>query len=302
MSRQWYDKRNKYKEVKNSNIKRSGYVFALIDKYDINNLKGISIIQDEVYLIPRKNTEETIALLAISLPIYKLLLLGSQLDNNNIRNMLLSNINRENVLEYCSPMLKLNSPPGIHENTYMNTTIYISNDENPIDMAVTLHHINISRCSYLEKLRTNENLKYIIDLNKLYVKYSRKILEHIDYMLMNKWEDQYVLLNIEPRGYGKYEKIYPGPLITLPGGTMENIDNNDFEDCAFREFCEETSIDIKKSGYIFINQENFAYQKPCLSFSNNKLSSKPIFYIQQISWFFCIHLIHPDIMCLNKLF
>jgi 8-oxo-dGTP pyrophosphatase MutT (NUDIX family) len=40
------------------------------------------------------------------------------------------------------------------------------------------------------------------------------------------------------------ERQYPVPRITIPGGTMEDKDFQDFERCALREFKEETGIDI----------------------------------------------------------
>jgi len=64
-----------------------------------------------------------------------------------------------------------------------------------------------------------------------------------------------LLFNIEPRGEGRYCKIYPSPRCTLPGGTMEEADSNDYEQCALREFMEETHIDIRNQYMIIATRK-----------------------------------------------
>lgn len=65
-----------------------------------------------------------------------------------------------------------------------------------------------------------------------------------------------LLLNIEPKGYGKISMKYPDPRFTIPGGTMEDIDCNDFEQCALREFIEETALPIQHN-YVVIAYKRF---------------------------------------------
>ncbi len=57
-------------------------------------------------------------------------------------------------------------------------------------------------------------------------------------------QDECVVFNIEPAGKGKLKRIYPCAKITIPGGSMETVDNYSFEECAIREFKEETEIPI----------------------------------------------------------
>ncbi len=58
-------------------------------------------------------------------------------------------------------------------------------------------------------------------------------------------QDDYIVFNIEPAGKGRLKRIYPCARITIPGGSMETIDNYSFEECAIREFKEETCIHIE---------------------------------------------------------
>jgi ADP-ribose pyrophosphatase YjhB (NUDIX family) len=73
-------------------------------------------------------------------------------------------------------------------------------------------------------------------------------------------EDDLILLNIEPKGNGHLEKSYPVPRLCIPGGGMERKDLNSFETCAFREYKEETGIDISNV-HILITQENMSRKK-----------------------------------------
>jgi len=60
-------------------------------------------------------------------------------------------------------------------------------------------------------------------------------------------DEEYLIFNVEPKGSGKYESHYPVPRLSVPGGSMEADDNNNFELCAFREFMEETGFDIRSN-------------------------------------------------------
>jgi 8-oxo-dGTP pyrophosphatase MutT (NUDIX family) len=106
----------------------------------------------------------------------------------------------------------------------------------------------------IRNLRKCSQLSYIQDIIKLT---SYHLVDNI-----SKFKDKFkqmeptdlILLNIEPRGNGHLEKKYPVPRLSIPGGTMEKIDSNSFEQCAFREFKEETGLDITHN-YISICQE-----------------------------------------------
>jgi 8-oxo-dGTP pyrophosphatase MutT (NUDIX family) len=65
-----------------------------------------------------------------------------------------------------------------------------------------------------------------------------------------------LLLNIEPKGFGKISVKYPDPRFTIPGGTMEDADCNDFEQCALREFIEETALPIQNK-YVVVSYKRF---------------------------------------------
>jgi hypothetical protein len=280
------------KQPRSSHLKKSGYIFALVDIQDICDMKGERILDTKVFIIPRSHTNETVALLAIQVETYRNMLLNSKKDNDNILNVISQSSIED---EKNRSLIKTELPPGIFDTEDISDrTIYVSNDKNPVDMAVTLHHIKMTTCEYILEMRKHPFLQYVQDVNKLYTKYCSKLVDILDHLISKNWNNQYILLNIEPRGYGKYEKIYPGPLITLPGGTMEIVDENDFEVCAFREFCEETNINIDNAGYICIGYDKCMYQKPCLSFSSAKVV-KHIFYIQQCSIYFCIQLLNPEI-------
>ena len=194
-----YKKRN----TKNDDvIKRSGYILALIDFQDVSRLNGISIVENEIYLFPRKPTEETEVLLCIKLNIFAKMLETAY--NNS-----------------CEDILSPNS----------------------------------TKCEYINILKRCEHLQFIGEIDTLYIKYSYIVNRILIHLMEEDWSDNYILLNIEPKGYGRLERSYPAPLITIPGGTMEEKDNNNFEECAFREFFEETRIDIRSSKYICLTKD-----------------------------------------------
>ena len=110
-------------------------------------------------------------------------------------------------------------------------------------------NITNCKCPYIQAIRDNILFNFIEDINFLYIKYSSIVNRILKTLIDNNYNNQYILLNIEPKGHGRLERIYPAPIISLPGGTMEYKDNNSFEECAFREFYEETLIDIKTLNY-----------------------------------------------------
>lgn len=96
----------------------------------------------------------------------------------------------------------------------------------------------------INSLRSSRELNYIdriqsITSNFIY----RPICKFLPHF--NRCEEtDLVLLNIEPKGYGRLERRYPVPRFTIPGGTMEKDDMFNFESCGLREFKEETGLDI----------------------------------------------------------
>ncbi len=107
----------------------------------------------------------------------------------------------------------------------------------------------LSDSGLLEYLRSAKELLHILDIHNLGVNYINDPLFRFRYAfkdIMSQFSpDDLILLNIEPRGVGgRLEKSYPIPLLTIPGGRMEVIDNQSFERCGLREFREETGIDI----------------------------------------------------------
>jgi len=93
-------------------------------------------------------------------------------------------------------------------------------------------------------LKNSEELSYIDNINDVTTKYISKPLTKFLPYFKNCNPNDLVLLNIEPRGYGRYARKYPIPRITIPGGKMESSDLFNFESCGFREFQEETGLDI----------------------------------------------------------
>ncbi len=234
-----YKKRN----TKNDDIiKRSGYILALIDFQDVSRLNGISILDNEIYLLPRKPTEETEVLLCIKLNIFVKML----------------------------------------ENAYMNYS------EDTLDT-------KSKTCEYIDTLKRCEHLQFINSIDTLYIKYSYIVNRILLHLIEEDWIDNYILLNIEPKGYGKLERSYPAPLITIPGGTMEDKDNNNFEECAFREFFEETRINIRSSKYVCLTKDKLKCSKyTAFNHFNKKNKRNKLGY--RISWFYSIKLIKPEIV------
>jgi 8-oxo-dGTP pyrophosphatase MutT (NUDIX family) len=105
---------------------------------------------------------------------------------------------------------------------------------------------------FLQYLRSANELRHILDIHNLGVNYINDPLFRFRYAfkdIMSEYNpDDLILLNIEPRGVGgRLERSYPIPLLTIPGGRMEAIDNQSFERCGLREFREETGIDIENN-------------------------------------------------------
>lgn len=93
-------------------------------------------------------------------------------------------------------------------------------------------------------LKNSEELSYIDNINEITTKHISKALNKFLPYFKECSATDLVLLNIEPRGFGRYVRKYPTPRITIPGGRMESTDLFNFESCGFREFKEETGLDI----------------------------------------------------------
>lgn len=101
----------------------------------------------------------------------------------------------------------------------------------------------------LDFIKSSPDLSHIQDIHKLGMNYINDPLFRFRYafrqIIQEYNPDVLLLLNIEPRGNGRLEKSYPIPLITIPGGRMEDDkDYHSFERCGLREFYEETGINI----------------------------------------------------------
>jgi len=96
----------------------------------------------------------------------------------------------------------------------------------------------------IDNLKTHPELCYISDISAIHCESICEILRKFKDFFDHCESHYLLLLNIEPKGDGRYKKIYPTPRFTLPGGTMEECDSNDFLQCALREFQEETHIEL----------------------------------------------------------
>ncbi len=171
-----------------------------------------------------------------------------------------------------------------------------------LDNAYVNNHDNIynSKCEYIKCMRDHPLLQFVSEVQTLYMKYVYTIYRIVMMLKEEGWDDQYILLNIEPKGTGRLEKLYPAPVITIPGGTMENLDNDDYEMCAFREFYEETLIDINKCKYICIAKDRLKCNKhnSFNTFIKKHKQFKPNGF--QVSFYYTIKLLYPS-LSINEL-
>lgn len=112
----------------------------------------------------------------------------------------------------------------------------------------------VEESELIREVRKLPQLAYISNVSSLCATNTCDILKKFNKFFENCDSNSLVLLNIEPRGEGRYKRLYPFPRFTIPGGTMEARDSNDFLQCALREFKEETSLDISES-YELISQK-----------------------------------------------
>ena len=111
----------------------------------------------------------------------------------------------------------------------------------------------------IRNLRNSKELKYIQDIHKITSYHMMESVSKFKNDLKQFNDDDLILLNIEPKGNDHLEKSYPVPRLCIPGGGMERKDMNSFESCAFREYKEETGIDISNI-HILIRQDHI-YKK-----------------------------------------
>lgn len=112
----------------------------------------------------------------------------------------------------------------------------------------------VEESELVRELRKSPQLQYIDNVAQLSVAENCNVLRKFVRFFENCDSSMLLLLNIEPRGEGRYKRLYPYPRFTIPGGTMESQDMNDFLQCALREFREETSLDVTDN-YEIISQK-----------------------------------------------
>jgi hypothetical protein len=108
----------------------------------------------------------------------------------------------------------------------------------------------------IDNLKTKDEFKHIASIESITCTSTCDILQRFKQYFETCDNSYLLLLNIEPKGLGKFQYKYPVPKFTIPGGTMEDEDCNDFERCALREFIEETNINMEGQ-YEIIAQKRF---------------------------------------------
>ncbi len=117
-------------------------------------------------------------------------------------------------------------------------------------VGIPMFHVNEffdNESQLVRNIRSLQQLSYIQNVDELCCGTTSTVLKKF-HKTFEQFESHYLLLlNIEPVGEGKYKRLYPYPRFTLPGGSMEPQDSDDFFNCALREFKEETHIDLYNS-------------------------------------------------------
>lgn len=114
-------------------------------------------------------------------------------------------------------------------------------------VGIPIIHVNEffeNESQLVQNIRKLQQLNYIQNVDELCCGTTSIILRKFHRMFEDFESHYLLLLNIEPAGEGKYKRLYPYPRFTLPGGSMEQQDSDDFFNCALREFKEETHIDL----------------------------------------------------------
>ena len=108
---------------------------------------------------------------------------------------------------------------------------------------------------FIKEMRTIPELGFIQDVHELCWTFNDILFMFRDFLARSD-PTSLLLLNIEPKGAGKYQRLYPRPRFTIPGGTMEDQDVDDFFKCAQREFEEETQILLTTTNFSLIDQKS----------------------------------------------
>ncbi len=93
-------------------------------------------------------------------------------------------------------------------------------------------------------IKTCEDFKDITGISNIDKSGVERVLHNFISNFNQVSSNDCIIFNIEPAGKGKLKRIYPSAKLTIPGGSMETIDTYSFEECALREFREETHIEI----------------------------------------------------------
>ncbi len=162
-------------------------------------------------------------------------------------------VGRVNFINYGAVCLT-NSNNGLSYEVYTVLRRYDGSPDHETEALVGIpvrywNELLLTDSELLRYLRSANELRHILDIHNLGMNYINDPLFRFRYAfkdIMSLYNpDDLILLNIEPRGVGgRLEKSYPIPLLTIPGGRMEMIDNLSFERCGLREFREETGLDI----------------------------------------------------------
>ena len=158
---------------------------------------------------------------------------------------------------YLICIVKRDTLLGMGANVLIDGLCYIVKDYSELDTGQKCAVIGVSRemlSSFFEHSSTSRVIKMIksckdfeeitgiqfLDKSKI-----ENVLHNFISHFSEISEDDCIVFNIEPAGKGRLKSIYPCARITIPGGSMEPEDNYSFEECAIREFKEETSIHVE---------------------------------------------------------
>jgi hypothetical protein len=228
--------RNTNKDVtvyQNTIIKKCAYILFGIHKDKFIELGGKMIDDSSSYYIEKKYdgtpTGEVCAVLALSKNDIITLFKDIKEKYSGNKNREGRNINQENSYKYDD------EKKYFHNNMFAN--------------------LSVKDKSILEIIKEFNLFKNIDKIENINTKNIESVIKHF-YKNILDFEDEYLfILNIEPRGQTRRElRFYPNPNLCIPGGNMEYKDESSFENCALREFQEETGIKVKE--YLLIDNYN----------------------------------------------
>lgn len=98
--------------------------------------------------------------------------------------------------------------------------------------------------AFFKAVRESKQLEHIPGIVNL-SPYKLNVIPYMLQFLKFVRDTELILFNIEPMGSDELaRKLYPSANISIPGGGMEKEDDNCFERCGWREFREETGINL----------------------------------------------------------